>query len=255
MAKHRRVQRPQSRLQQPTTNPNYLLAKLPPDDYARVERSLAEVPLKVRQILHHSGDPIDYVYFPGNGFCSILTVLDDGHMVEVTTIGREGAVGVGALLGDMAGHSSSMVQAPTDLCYRMSAAAYRAEMGRRGAFYEILTRYTQAMIGVVMLSTGCNAVHSVEQRLARWLLLARDRVGSDEFPLTQEFLAMMLGVSRPTVTVVAGTLQKAGLITYRHGVMTILDGEALERASCECYRRATELLDGGPHHTSRRPSR
>ena len=96
--------------------------------------------------------------------------------------------------------------------------------------------------GVIMQSTACNAVHSVEQRLARWLLLAHDRVGKDEFPLTQEFVAMMLGVSRPTVTVVAGTLQKAGLITYQRGHVTIVDREKLESASCECYRTATNLL-------------
>jgi Mn-dependent DtxR family transcriptional regulator len=100
------------------------------------------------------------------------------------------------------------------------------------------------MIGFVMQSSACNAVHRLEQRLARWLLLARDRIESDEFPMTQEFLAMMLGASRPTVTVVAGTLQKAGLIKYHRGQITIVDGEALENASCECYRMATELLNG-----------
>ena len=139
--------------------------------------------------------------------------------------------------------SASMVQAEMDVCYRMTADAFRREMDRRGAFYELLTRYAQALVGFVMQSTACNAVHSVEQRLARWLLMARDRVERDEFPLTQEFAAMMLGASRPTVTVVAGTLQKAGLITYRRGRVTIRNGAALEQASCECYRAATDLLE------------
>jgi CRP-like cAMP-binding protein len=116
-------------------------------------------------------------------------------------------------------------------------------MDRRGVFYELMTRFAQALVGFIMQSTACNAVHTVEQRLARWLLMARDRMGRDDFPLTQEFVAMMLGASRPTVTVVAGTLQKAGLIKYRHGRVTIVDRESLEAASCECYRAATNLLN------------
>src|SRR5213075_885166 len=109
-------------------------------------------------------------------------------------------------------------------------------------FYALLTRYHLAFVGFIMQSTACNAVHSVEQRLARWLLMARDRMGSDEFPLTQEFVAIMLGASRPTVTLVASTLQKAGLIRYHRGRITIVDGEKLEEASCECYRTTTDLL-------------
>jgi hypothetical protein len=116
-------------------------------------------------------------------------------------------------------------------------------MDQRGAFYELVTKYLHAFYGVVAQSTACNAVHSVEQRLARWLLMAHDRVGRDDFPLTQEFVAMMLGATRPTVTVVAGTLQKAGLITYHRGHVTIVDREKLESASCECYRAATVLLN------------
>jgi CRP-like cAMP-binding protein len=108
----------------------------------------------------------------------------------------------------------------------------------------LLTHQAQVLMGFVMQSTACNAVHLVEQRLARWLLLAHDRVGRDEFPPTQEFAAMMLGATRPTVTVVAGTLQKAGLITYSHGRVTIVDRKGLEQASCECYPAATGLLRG-----------
>jgi CRP-like cAMP-binding protein len=112
-----------------------------------------------------------------------------------------------------------------------------------GVFYELVTRYAQALFGFVAQSTGCNALYSVEQRLARRLLMAHDRMELKEFPLTQEFVAMMLGASRPTVTVVAGTLQKAGLIKYRHGRVTIVDRKNLEAASCECYRVATDLLN------------
>jgi CRP-like cAMP-binding protein len=172
----------------------------------------------------------------------VLTVLKDGDMVEVATIGREGMVGITAVLDGGRVSSTSMVQGETEICYRMKANAFRREMDRRAVFYELLTNYAQALIGFIMQSTACNAVHSVEQRLARWLLMARDRMESDEFPLTQELVAMMLGVSRPTVTIVASTLQKAGLITYHRGQIKILDGENLEAASCECYRTATDLL-------------
>jgi CRP-like cAMP-binding protein len=186
---------------------------------------------------------VEHVYFPGGGFFSMLTVLKDGGMVEVATIGREGMVGITAVLDGNPLPSTSMVQGETDTCYRMKADVFRQEMDRRGVFYELLTRYSQALVGFIMQSTACNAVHSVEQRLARWLLMARDRMESDRFPLTQEFVAMMLGASRPTVTMVARTLQKAGLITYRRGNLTILDRERLEAASCECYRATTDLLN------------
>lgn len=227
----------------PTGNPNRLLAALSADDYQRIAQSLETVPLKLKAVIHRSGDSVAHVYFPGGGFCSMVTVLKDGGMVEIATIGREGMVGVSAVLERNPVTATSMVQGETDTCYRMTADAFRQEMDRRGAFYELLTRYSQALVGFVMQSTACNAVHSVEQRLARWLLMARDRMGSNEFPLTQEFVAMMLGASRPTVTVVAGALQKAGLITYHRGRVKIVDGKKLEAASCECYRTATDLLN------------
>jgi CRP-like cAMP-binding protein len=174
-------------------------------------------------------------------------------MVEVATIGREGAVGVMAVLDGTPGSAASMVQGASDICYRMTAEAFRNEMDRRGAFYELLTRYSQALVGFIMQSTACNAVHSVEQRLARWLLMAQDRMASDHFPLTQEFVAMMLGATRPTVSVVAGTLQKAGLITYQRGLVTILDRQNLEAASCECYSATTNMLEAVASHWPSRP--
>jgi CRP-like cAMP-binding protein len=124
----------------------------------------------------------------------------------------------------------------------MTTGAFWREMDARGAFHELLTRYSDAHVGFIMQCTACNAVHSIEQRLARWLLMAHDRMATDEFPLTQEFAAMMLGASRPTVTAVAGTLQKAGLITYHRGRVAILNRKKLEAAACECYRTATDLL-------------
>jgi CRP-like cAMP-binding protein len=228
----------------PQDNLNRLLAALPADEYKRIAQSLDIIPLKLKDIVHRSGDRVEHVYFPGGGFFSMLTVLQDGGMVEVATIGREGMVGITAVLDGNPVSSTSIVQGETDTCYRMKADAFRQEMDRRGVFYELMTHYAQALIGFIMQSTACNAVHSVEQRLARWLLMACDRMGSDEFPLTQEFVAMMLGASRPTVTIVAGTLQKAGLITYHRGHVTIVDREGLEAAACECYRTTTDLLNG-----------
>jgi CRP-like cAMP-binding protein len=226
----------------PNDHTNLLLAALPANEHKRIVQSLDRIPLKLKTLLHRAGEPIEHVYFPGGGFCSVLTVLKDGDMVEVATIGREGMVGITAALDGGPVSSISMVQGETEICYRMQANAFRREMDRRAVFYELLTNYAQALMGFIMQSTACNAVHSVEQRLARWLLMARDRMESDVFPLTQEFVAMMLGASRPTVTIVASTLQKAGLITYHRGQITILDGKKLEAASCECYRTATDLL-------------
>jgi CRP-like cAMP-binding protein len=225
-----------------STPRNLLLASLPKSDRDRLLPSLEVVPLKLRALLYKPGESVEHVYFPGGGFCSIVTVLADGSMVEVATVGREGMVGISALVDAQPATSATLVQGETDVCYRMPVKAYRAEMNARGAFYGLITRYIDAHIGVVMQSTACNAVHSIEQRLARWLLMAHDRMGTQEFKLTQEFAAMMLGAARPTVTIVAGTLQRAGLITYRRGRVTIVDREELESASCECYQAATRLL-------------
>jgi CRP-like cAMP-binding protein len=221
---------------------NLLLAALPPEDVQRLRHALDVIPLPLKQFLHRPGDVIEYVYFPGGGFCSELTVLESGEMVEVATIGREGMVGIFAAKNGHVALSAAMVQAESEICYRLPVDVFRSELERGGRFSEIVTRYTHAHVAFIMQSTACNAVHTVEQRLARWFLMAHDRVGRDEFPLTQEFVAMMLGVTRPTVTIVAGTLQKAGLITYRRGTVTILDREKLGRAACECYRVGTDLL-------------
>jgi CRP-like cAMP-binding protein len=232
---------------------NRLLAALPTEDQERIVLALDVIPLTLKETLHKPGEPLQHVYFPGGGFCSAVAVLEDGRMIEVATIGREGMVGIFAVLG---GHSMSssaaIVQGATNTCYRMTVDALRSELDRRGPFYDIVTDYTEALIGFIMQSTACNAVHTVEQRLARWLLMAHDRMESDDFPLTQEFAAMMLGATRPTVSIVAATLQHAGLITYFRGQVKILNRQRLEATSCECYRAATDLVQSV---TSRRDSR
>jgi CRP-like cAMP-binding protein len=221
---------------------NHLLAALPPDDHERIFRNLDAIPLKLKEMLHTAGEPVRDVYFPGGGFVSLLTVLEDGTMVEIATVGREGLTGLPAAFNGDVSVGHTMVQAATPTCYRMPVKTFHAEMDRRGVFHDLVNRYHHALIGLIMQSTACNAIHTVEQRLARWLLMAQDRIEANDFPMTQEFLAIMLGASRPTVTVVAGTLQNAGLITYHRGHITILDRQRLEGAACECYRATTELL-------------
>jgi len=231
---------------------NLLLAALPAEEYARIGRTLETVHLKVRTLVQRVGDPMEYVYFPGGGFFSMVAVLKDGRMVEVATIGREGMVGGAAVLDDPAS-STAMVQGETDSCYRMKAEVFRREMDRRDGFYDVMTHYAQALIGSIVQATACNAVHSIEQRFAGWLLMARDRMESDHFQLTQEFAAMMLGASRPTVTIVANTLQKAGFITYHRGDVHVIDRAGLEGAACECYRVTTDLMNTVMNRV-RRPS-
>src|SRR3954464_9939504 len=184
----------------PDTPRNVLLAALSPADRARILPALTIVPLTLRDLLHWPGKPIEFVYFPGNGFCSQLTVLSDGSMVEVATVGREGMVGLAAVRDGMVAESATMVQGASDTCYRMTAEVFRREMDCEGSFRRLLTRYAHAHLGGIMQATACNAVHTLEQRLARWLLMAHDRMQADEFALTQEFVAMMLGASRTTVT-------------------------------------------------------
>ena len=222
---------------------NLLLATLPSEDLQRILPQLDTVPLKLKELLHKPGERIDYVYFPGDGFCSIVTVLEDGSMVEAAAIGREGLVGLAATTAtDTPLSTASMAQSDIDICYRMKAENFRQEMEHCGTFNAIVTRYSQALMGFVMQSAACNAAHSIEQRFARWLLAAQDRMEADEFLLTQEFIAMMLGASRSTVSEVASELQKEGFITYHRGRVAILNRDALEATSCECYRTASNLL-------------
>jgi len=221
---------------------NLLLASLPPGDLRRILPQLETVPLKLKEVLHKPGEPIEYVYFPGNGFCSIVTVLEDGSMVEAATVGREGLVGLAATVKENPLSTASMVQSDIEICYRMKASAFREEMERCGPFHDVICRYGQALMAFVMQTAACNAAHSIEQRFARWLLVAQDRMDADDFLLTQEFIAMMLGASRSTVSEIAAELQKAGFITYSRGRVSILDRAALEAAACECYKTGAALF-------------
>jgi CRP-like cAMP-binding protein len=166
---------------------------------------------------------------------SLVQPLENGAMIEVGMIGNEGFVGVPVLLGAETSPLETTVQIPGS-ALRMQAGAFRDELSRRSTLLGLLLRYTQALHVQVSLSAGCNGRHTLPERLARWLLMARDRASSDDLPLSHEFLSMMLGVRRAGVTVTVGTLKSAGLINNSHGRVTIIDRQGLEAASCECYR-------------------
>jgi len=173
----------------------------------------------------------------------MTAAMRDGAMVEIATVGAEGLVGMDAFLGASIMSSETMVQVPDTSAEAMSVQAFTAELDRRGSFYDCVQRYSQGLMILMMQSTACMALHPVQERGCRWLLMTHDRVGRDDFQLSHEFLAMMLGSTRPTVSVVAGTLHKAGLIKYTHGRITILDRQGLEAASCECYATVKAHFD------------
>jgi CRP-like cAMP-binding protein len=219
------------------------LASLPRADFARLRPHLRTVPLAVKQILHPRNETIREVFFPNGGVASITAVMQDGAMVEIATIGDEGLIGINAFFGPALMTGEAMMQVPDTNAEAMSVEAFRRELDRRGPFYECVQVYSQALIMLMMQSTACMALHSVEQRCCRWLLMTHDRVHRDDFQLSHEFLAMMLGSTRPTVTSVAGALQKARLIKYVHGHITVVNRLGLEAASCECYRTIKAHFD------------
>jgi len=215
---------------------NRILDALPPKEYERLLPALSPVSLELKRLLLEPGTAIDTVYFPVGAVVSLLTTMDDGSAVEVATLGNEGIVGVPVFLGAqaMGARDFYQVQVPGH-AVAMDTAAFLESTGRdplRG----LVQRYAQALFSQVTQQVACNGLHSVEERCSRWMLLTHDRVGGDEFPLTQEFLAQMLGVRRASVTVAAGILQRAGFIRYVRGRVAIVDRDGLENASCECYR-------------------
>jgi CRP-like cAMP-binding protein len=214
---------------------NRLLRTLPADEFDRISKQLTAVSMRAREVFHKQGQPIRAVYFPGGGACSLTKVMEDGKVAEIATIGNEGMIGASVFFGDDISTGEALVQVADGEAHTMRTDAFILEMGRHGAFYNRIIRYSQAFTTQIMQTTVCNGLHSAEQRCCRWLLMTQDRVGKDEFGLTHEFLAVMLGVRRPTVTLIAAKLQLAGLISYRRGFMTIVDRPGLEKASCECY--------------------
>ena len=223
---------------------NLLLASLSPDDYAAIRPLLEIVALEPQRVLHNPGEASKYVYFPRSGFMSVAVALRDGSMVEVAPIGREGLAGIPATGPASTAMTNALivVHGEDDCTYRMRVDDFRREMDRCGAFTDVVNNYTEAFLGVLMQNTCCNAAHSVEQRMAKWLLMAADRLESPRFRVTQEFLATLLGTTRQTVTGIASTLQKNQLIDYTRGQLEILNRDALEAVSCECYQISKQLL-------------
>lgn len=221
---------------------NRLLAALPSAAQDRLMSRLGDVSLEFKHVVYEAEQRIDYVYFPRSGVYSLLSILKDGSMIEVGTVGNEGMLGMPVFLGSDRSPTRVIVQVPGN-ALKMGINDFRDEFSRSGALYELLQRYTNAMFRQLSQSVACNRLHSLEQRCSRWLLHTHDRVSSDNFPLTHEFLASMLGVRRAGVTEVAGTLQRKGLIRYSRGRVTVLDRGGLESSSCECYRVIADEFD------------
>lgn len=226
----------------PPSRTNRLLAALPPEELEALRPDLEEVALVPKQDLYDVDCPVEHVWFVHRGVVSLVIPMQDGSTVEVGTVGPEGMVGLPLLLGARTMASKAFVQIPGEAA-RIGAGAFQEAVGRRPRLRELLLRYTLALVNMLTQNSACNRVHSVEERCARWLLMTHDRVHHESFPLTQEFLAHMLGVHRPTVSVAAGMLQKAGLIHYVRGVITVLDRPGLEAASCECYQAVTREFE------------
>jgi CRP-like cAMP-binding protein len=199
-----------------------------------VAKNLMLVQLDLGQTLHRHNDPIEHVYFVETGFISALAVLQDGAPLEIGLIGSEGLAGFSVALGAKTSYAETMCQTGGD-AFRMPAAALKAALETGPVLRDLLLRYALLFQVQVSQTAACNAHHELGQRLARWLLSAHDRSGVPQLSLTQDLIAVMLGVRRSTVSVAAGTLQKAGVIRYQHGRITIINREGLEDASCECY--------------------
>jgi CRP-like cAMP-binding protein len=212
---------------------NRLLTTLPPESFARIAPALERVGLPSNLCLHGAGEPIGAVHFVEAGAVSLMTLMTDGNHVESGTVGREGFVGLPLLLGADAWPAEARVQMP-GAALRLGAARFHDAVEEDAGLRLLLLRFTLAFHGLVAQTAACNARHHLEQRLARWLLIAHDRAESDELPLTHEFLSVMLGVRRAGVTVAAGILRDEGLIRYDRGHVTILDRPGLEATSCEC---------------------
>ena len=214
---------------------NRLLGALPVADYERVLPYLKMNAVTMGETLQGHRVRIKNVYFPNGGVFSVTNEMRNGALVEVATVGREGMLGIGVFFGDRAGIGRTFQQVPNGTIPSMAAARFVAETATPGPFRDVVNRYAQANLLQIMQCTACNALHNVTQRSCRWLLQTHDRVDGDDFALKQEFLAVMLGVHRPTVTVVLRALQRDGLISSRYGRIRILKRKRLEAASCECY--------------------
>ncbi|HWD58984.1 MAG TPA: Crp/Fnr family transcriptional regulator [Stellaceae bacterium] len=213
---------------------NRLLAGLSPADFAELAKELQPVSLPQRQVVYEVGAPFDYIYFIEEGLASVLTIMEDGSSSEAGMVGPEGLIGVSALLGAKTSAQHIVTQLRTEV-QRIATASARAVFDNNPRVRAVLLRFIEDLLNLSSQTAGCNRLHSVEQRSARWLLMASDRIASNELALTQEFLAAMLGVRRSGVSEAASELQRSGLIRYRRGQIVIIDRAGLEKTACECY--------------------
>jgi CRP-like cAMP-binding protein len=239
---------PAPSLNQASPTGNRLLDALPNGERERLLQAMKRLPIRPKEMLQEPGRAMRQVYFPLSGVVSLMIPLVEGMAIETATIGNEGMVGVHAFLGGgPLGNGQAMSQVSGQML-AMNVDTFRAEANGDGKLRSVMLAYTQALFAQISQAVACNGVHEIQQRTAKWLLETHDRAGgSDTFDLTQEFLADMLGVTRPSVSVAAHTLQMAGLIRYRRGQITVLDREALEESACECYasvRKEYERLLG-----------
>ena len=214
---------------------NRLLAALPEVEYQRLEPHLNSVSLSVGTVFYEASEKIETVYFPKMALISLVSILSNGSTTEVSLVGGTGMVGLPVIFGSNLSHSRAVVQVPNG-GIKISAQVLKQEFDRGGELQKQLLLYADTRLKEVAQLAVCNRHHTIEERLARWLLTVRDLTQSDKLPLTQEFIGDMLGVRRSGVTIAAGTLQKAGLIHCSRGKINILDNQALEDASCECYQ-------------------
>ena len=218
----------------PNPKKNHLLESLPAAEWQRWEPLLESVDLPLGLVLHESGSALSHVYFPTTAIVSLLYVMENGASAEIAVVGNEGIVGVSLFMGVETTPSRAVVQS-SGKGYRLSAARMKAEFNLASPVVHLLLRYTQALLTQMAQTAVCNRHHSLDQQLCRWLLLSLDRLHGNELVMTQELIANMLGVRREGVTEGALKLQRAGLIRYSRGHITVLDRAGLESRSCECY--------------------
>jgi CRP-like cAMP-binding protein len=226
---------------------NEVLSALPDDEYQRFSRHLEFVELPHGKVVYEIGDPIEYIYFPFTAMISLVTQMADGKIIEVGLVGNDGLTGLSSLLGENVSHERAIVQIP-DGGGRANLTAVCEEFQKGQSFQRAVLRYANSLMRQVAQTAACNASHTAEERLSRWLLMCHDRVESSQLDLTQEFLSEMLGTRRGTVNTAAITLQSAKLIDYHRGRIKIVDRAGLEAFSCECYGM---LNDGGKASTAR----
>ncbi|WP_172204300.1 Crp/Fnr family transcriptional regulator [Niveibacterium sp. COAC-50] len=228
---------------------NHLLAALPDDQMARIAPALELVAMPLGDVLYEPGIPMRSVYFPTTSIVSLLYVMEDGASAEIAVVGNEGIVGVSLFMGGETTPSRAVVQSAGH-AYRMKGQVLKDEFERADTLQRLLLRYTQALLTQMAQTAVCNRHHSLDQQLCRWLLLSLDRLPSNKLVMTQELIANMLGVRREGVTEAAGNLQKAGLIEYHRGHITVINRPGLEARSCECYavvkRECDRLLPDAP---------